>query len=578
MFFKFVVPVPPSEGKITFKKRKDAVYVNYEYARIYLPDRQYTNAKRTTIGKLVKQKDRTKMYPNPNFYKYFPDQEFPDLETDKRSSCIRMGAWALIEKVMKDYELPGMISKHIGEQYGLFLDLMAYSLICENNAGQYFPDYAYNHPLFTPDMHIYSDSVVSEFLNSIRIDQSIDFLNEWNESRDHRERIYISYDSTNKICQAGDIELAEIGHSKEGIKDKKVINYSIAYDVENSEPLFYEDYCGSIVDVSQLQYMLERAKGYGYKKIGFILDRGYFSKENIHYMDQCKYDFIIMMKGMKELAAQAIEECTGRFEKNRKNRITEYNVSGMTIKKRLFPSDEKERYFHVYYNDWKAASEREEFEKKLDKISRFLKKNMGENIEMPEGIGKYFDLVYWHKGKDDQKFMHGIERSEVIDRETQLCGYFIIITSQKMTAKEALLLYKSRDANEKLFRGDKSYLGNKAFRVYSGESMDAKIFVEFAALIVRNRIYKCMKEYMNENDLRRNYLDVPAAIKELEKIEMIRYSDGIYRLSHAVTKTQKTILNAFGLDEKYIKTRARELSIQLEAVGRKEDGKTCDSD
>jgi hypothetical protein len=285
-----------------------------------------------------------------------------------------------------------------------------------------------------------------------------------------------------------------------------------------------------------------------------------------------------MMKGMKELAAQAIEECAGRFEKNRKNRITEYNVSGMTIKKRLFPSDEKERYFHVYYNDWKAASEREEFEKKLDKISRFLKKNMGENIEMPEGIGKYFDLVYWHKGKDDQKFMHGIERSEVIDRETQLCGYFIIITSQKMTAKEALLLYKSRDANEKLFRGDKSYLGNKAFRVYSGESMDAKIFVEFAALIVRNRIYKCMKEYMHENDLRRNYLDVPAAIKELEKIEMIRYSDGIYRLSHAVTKTQKTILNAFGLDEKYIKTRARELSIQLEAIGRKEDGKTCNSD
>jgi hypothetical protein len=83
---------------------------------------------------------------------------------------------------------------------------------------------------------------------------------------------------------------------------------------------------------------------------------------------------------------------------------------------------------------------------------------------------------------------------------------------------------------------------------------------------------------MHENDLRRNYLDVPAAIKELEKIEMIRYSDGIYRLSHAVTKTQKTILNAFGLDEKYIKIRARELSIQLEAIGRKEDGKTCDSD
>lgn len=63
MFFGFIVPVPPSEGKITFKKRKDAVYVNYEYDRIYLPDRKYTNAKRTTIGKLVKEKDRSRISP-----------------------------------------------------------------------------------------------------------------------------------------------------------------------------------------------------------------------------------------------------------------------------------------------------------------------------------------------------------------------------------------------------------------------------------------------------------------------------------------------------------------------------------
>ena len=92
------------------------------------------------------------------------------------------------------------------------------------------------------------------------------------------------------------------------------------------------------------------------------------------------------------------------------------------------------------------------------------------------------------------------------------------------------------------------------------------------ALIIRNRIYRKMKEYMLENDVKRNYLDVPAAIRELEKIEMIRYSDRVYRLSHAVTATQKTILKAFGLDEKYIRTRARELSIQLESV-EKRDGK-----
>ena len=38
------------------------------------------------------------------------------------------------------------------------LDLACYSIIEENNAGQYYPDYAYEHVFFTPDMKIYIDS------------------------------------------------------------------------------------------------------------------------------------------------------------------------------------------------------------------------------------------------------------------------------------------------------------------------------------------------------------------------------------------------------------------------------------
>ena len=49
------------------------------------------------------------------------------------------------------------------------------------------------------------------------------------------------------------------------------------------------------------------------------------------------------------------------------------------------------------------------------------------------------------------------EKSEVVERELELCGYFCIVTSEEMTAREALTLYKSRDDSEKLFRGDKSY-------------------------------------------------------------------------------------------------------------------------
>ena len=32
------------------------------------------------------------------------------------------------------------------------------------------------------------------------------------------------------------------------------------------------------------------------KKVGFILDCGYFSKQNIEHMDKCGYSFTIMAK------------------------------------------------------------------------------------------------------------------------------------------------------------------------------------------------------------------------------------------------------------------------------------------
>lgn len=52
-------------------------------------------------------------------------------------------------------------------------------------------------------------------------------------------------------------------------------------------------------------------------------------------------------------------------------------------------------------------------------------------------------------------------------------------------------------------------------------------------------------------------------IKELEKIEMTRQTDNVYRLDHAVTAKQKKILKAFGMSEGSITYRAGEISNTL---------------
>ena len=144
-----------------------------------------------------------------------------------------------------------------------------------------------------------------------------------------------------------------------------------------------------------------------------------------------------------------------------------------------------------------------------------------------------------------------------------MCGYFCIITSAEMTAKEALDVYKSRDASEKLFKADKSFLGNRSLRVYTGESLEGKMLVAFVALIIRNRMHTKLKDAEEGRGERPNYMNGPASIRELEKIELIRQADGIYRLGHAVTAIQKTILKAFGIDANYVKRKAREISEEL---------------
>ena len=401
-------------------------------------------------------------------------------------------------------------------------------------------------------MKIYSDSKVSDFLQSLTPEQSTGFLNEWNSARDHRQKIYISYDSTNKNCQAGDIEMAEYGNAKDD-KNLPVFNYSIAYDTNNREPLFYEKYPGSINDVSQFQFMLDKAQAYGYKKVGFILDRGYFSKKNIESMDQCGYSFVIMVKGMASFIRQLITENKGSFEEEWANSISEYGVYGKTVKRKLYATDEKDRYFHLYYNSARASKEKREIESKISEMKRFLLNHTNEKRIFGPAYRKYFIL---HYDTDGETFLFPEDKIKAVSNELKLCGYFAIVTSEKMSAKEAINLYKSRDASEKLFRGDKSYLGDKSLRVYSDESASSKIFIEFIAVIIRCSMYTHLKDAAKKLDQKPNYMTVPAAIRELEKIEMVRQLDGVYRLDHAVTAKQKTILRAFGINADHVKYKA----------------------
>lgn len=559
MDYDFTVPVPELKGKISRQKTKSGTYIHYILERTYDEKKRHTVPKRVLIGKLSNEDGR--MFPNKSFFTYFPNTPRPESPAStSRCSVLSMGAYAVISKIVNEYGLKEMLEKYFGNKAGLALDLASYMIVEEQNQGQHFPDYAYHHALFSNGMKIASDSTISRFLSSITDDQITGFLNEWSERQDHKSKIYISYDSTNKNSQAGDVDFLEFGNAKVDI-GAPIFNVALAYDRNNQVPLFYELYPGSINDVSQFRYFVDKTEAYGFKGVGFIIDRGYFSKANIDYMDEHKYEFVMMVKGCKSLVADLVDATRGKFENSLDHRIAGRRISGITVSRPLYENDQKNRFFHLFFNPFKMASEQAKFEDQLEEMKSAFDRAVGMKVKFGRPFTDYF-VCHYDKA---ERFLFAKIKKEVVEKRMSRLGYFCIITSENMTARDAYLLYTSRDASEKLFSSDKSFLGSNSMRVHSAESISAKIFIEFVGLIIRQRMYVLLKEQMLKLPVRKNYLTIPAAIRELSKIELIRVNHKKYQLDHAVTKNQEIILRSFGLTKESVAEEASNIANIIEA-------------
>ena len=281
-------------------------------------------------------------------------------------------------------------------------------------------------------------------------------------------------------------------------------------------------------------------------------------------MDRNGYEFIMIVKGRKQLVRQIIADHKGEFEENWGNHISPFNAYGISVQEHLFPEDKVNRFFHLYFSTTKRVQECSEIELRIEKAKTALEKILGTPGKIAPGYSRYFKPVYGPDDQGRQVLQSFEERNDVISNELKYCGYFCIITSKEMTAREALIIYKSRDGSEKLFRMDKSIMNDATLDVQCSEVAEVKIFIEFVALVIRNRIYTSLLDEAGKIAVRPNYFNVTSAMSELEKIEMIRMGNGYYSLDHAVTKTQKTILKAFGMDAASIQRETARISKALQ--------------
>lgn len=545
---KKIVKCPDGVVKCNQKNRGTiAVYAIVE--KRYNKEKRYNEDVRKYIGKMV---DDEYMEANESFFEFFPE-ETPLEEPSDKSGSLHVGLYIIIKYILEKLNLNSILEEVYSSASGIIKDLATYLIVSENNVMQHFPDYEFDHPQFNNKS--VSDSYISELLKSMPISQHENFLDLWNEIQPHNEKSYISYDSTNSSTSAKGIELAEFGHAKsdEGLP---IVNTGMAYNETTGTPLFYQDYPGSIIDNTQFVDMIERSNRYGYNNVGFILDRGYFSKDNIKFMDNNNYSFIMMAKGNANFVKDNINLARENFEKDSSYFMPNRNLYGITIKSKLYSDDNKDRYIHIYWDKRRAGDEEVRVLNSLSAMEEDLKKLSEKNSIEKENIKKYIKFFNIDYNDKENKIMSYSRDEVLINKHLQRCGCFAIITSEEMTKEEAINKYRHRDAIEKLFAVSKSFLGEDIFRVHTSTSLHSKQQIIFIAEILRNELFNCLST-IKEND-KKNYT-IPSVIREMEKIEVLQTTNGKYHLRFSLTKKQKTILNSLNMDEKDFISHANDI-------------------
>lgn len=130
--------------------------------------------------------------------------------------------------------------------------------------------------------------------------------------------------------------------------------------------------------------------------------------------------------------------------------------------------------------------------------------------------------------------------------------------------------YRDRDVVEKMFRSLKSYLDYDSLAVHYDSSLKSKTFIVFIASIVRSIIWHNIKDLYIKD--KKNYT-IPTSLRELEKVEVTKGQNGIYRRTSALNSKNKKILTAFNIDENQIDIAARNYpkGLQLYQIGKDED-------
>ncbi len=311
------------------------------------------------------------------------------------------------------------------------------------------------------------------------------------------EKEYWAYDSTSISSRSDTLRQVKYGKNKDD-DHLPQINLALVFGEESRLPFYYRKLAGNVPDVKTIQELLRELDVLGYEKIKLVMDRGYYSAENINALFKKHLKFLCGTSSALSFAKEFIREIGGKkdhyeyYNSNLELYVFTKTIAWDYEQERPYKGDvvkeERRMYLHLYFNPDKFSDDGKAFNRKLDSLKNELLS--GHRVpEHEKEYKKYFEI------KETPK--RGISltvKQDAVDAAHARYGFFVLISNEVKDPVTALSLYRMRDVVEKAFWNVKERLNLRRTMTSSESSLEGKLFVEFVALIYLSYIQKKMEE------------------------------------------------------------------------------------
>lgn len=441
------------------------------------------------------------------------------------------GIFYLVNKIFEILGLKNILQNTMGAYYEQVMNLAMYDL-CEQK-----PMYLYEY--FVEENKSFSENPMSSqeislFLGKINDSMKNNFFEQWSKLTCENE--CVAFDITSISSYSKLIEWVEYGYNRDG-EDLPQINLGMLFGETSGLPIYFTIHQGGIKDVQTLKNMLAKAEFINLKNMKFVMDKGFYSKENIELMltGDKKTEFSVAVPFSTNLAKEAVisAQPTILLHENA-ILINDDIIHGIATKANFAGEDV---YIHTFFNEKKYAVEKESLLTKIIQAKEELLSN--KEVKSKEKFyKKYFNVRKYKNGKIIVK-----TKDDEINKSLQNTGYFVILSNYIQEPVQALEIYRNKDCVEKSFDNLKNGLDLNRLHLHSQKRMENRLFIAFIALILKSYIHNVMKS----NDLYKKF-SFNKVISELRKIKQYTFANGKTTVSD-IGKNAKTILSSFGFSE-----------------------------